>query len=132
MLNQAYKAYQQSSVQTSPAQLVIMLYDGAIRFTKAGIDGIHSRQYEMANTNLQKAQSVVHELIASLNFDFEISKSLISVYEYMLHQLIEANIRKKTEPAEDVLHHLQELRDAWKQVIKMNSQQTAVKRDQLV
>lgn len=117
-MNSPYRAYQQSSVQTSPAQLVIMLYDGAIRFTKAAIDGIHNKQFDVANTNLKKAQSIIHELTASLNFDFPISKELVRIYEYMLHQLIQANIKKNASCAEEVLQHLQELREVWKQTLK--------------
>lgn len=119
MLNSPYQKYQQSSVQTAtPGQLVIMLYEGAIRFTKAGIEGIRTRNYEMANTNLKKAQAVVNELIASLNHDYEISKNLISIYEYLLHLLIESNMKKNEMQANEALVHLSELRDAWKQVVK--------------
>ena len=119
MLQSPHKAYQQNSVQTAtPGQLVIMLYDGAIRFTKAGVEGIQRRQYMIANTNLKKAQAIVHELIASLNHDFTISKDLVRIYEYMLHLLIQANVKKDVKPAEEVLEHLQELREAWKQTFK--------------
>ncbi|SEN64984.1 flagellar export chaperone FliS [Paenibacillus sp. OV219] len=116
-MNTPHQAYQRNSVQTaSPAALIFMLYDGAIRFTKAGIEGIKSRKYDVANTNLKKAQSIVHELIASLNFDYPISKNLAQVYEYLLHQLIQANMKKDANHAEEVLAHLEGLRDTWKQV----------------
>ena len=119
MLQSPYKAYQQNSVQTAtPGQLVVMLYDGAIRFTKAGIDGIQRRQYTVANTNLKKAQSVIHELIAALNPEIPISKDLGRIYEYMLHCLIQANVKKDARKADEVLMHLQDLREAWRQVLK--------------
>ena len=119
MLQSPYKAYQQNSVQTAtPGQLVIMLYDGAIRFTKAGIEGIQRRQYSVASTNLTKAQAIVHELVASLNHDYPISKDLARIYEYVLHLLIQTNVKKDVKLAEEVLEHLQELRDAWKQTFK--------------
>ena len=119
MLNSPYKAYQQSAVQTaSGGQLIIMLYEGGIRFTKAGIEGIQSRDYDKANTNLKKAQAIVHELIAALNYDFSISKNLLNIYEYWIHQLIQANVKKNAAPAKNVLQHMNELRDTWKEVIK--------------
>ncbi|GGG84487.1 flagellar export chaperone FliS [Paenibacillus radicis (ex Gao et al. 2016)] len=123
MLNSPYQKYQQSSVQTAtPGQLIIMLYEGAIRFTKAGIEGIRIRDYEMANKNFKKSQAIVNELIASLNHEYEISNNLLQIYEYMLHLLIESNMKKNAVPANEVLEHLLQLRDAWKQVIKGTGQ----------
>ncbi|MUT65012.1 flagellar export chaperone FliS [Paenibacillus sp. NEAU-GSW1] len=122
MINSPYQAYQQSSVQTaSRGQLVIMLYEGAIRFTRAGAESIRNRNYESANTNLKKAQSVINELIASLDRSFEISNDLVRIYEYMLHLLIQSNIKKDAAPAMEVIGHLTELRDAWKQIMKGTS-----------
>lgn len=122
MLNSPYQKYQQTSVQSStPGQLLIMLYEGAIRFTRAGIEGIRSRNYDMANLNLKKAQSVVHELIAALNYEYTLSKDLVRIYEYMLSQLIEANVKKSTKPAEEVLSYLQELCDTWRQAAKIST-----------
>lgn len=122
MLNSPYQIYQQSSVNTANgAKLLIMLFEGAIRFTKAGIEGINSRKYETANTNLKKAQAIIHELIASLNFDYEISNELVRIYEYLLHSLIQANIKKDVQIANEVLQHLQELLEAWKEAYKSPS-----------
>ncbi|MGV6934770.1 flagellar export chaperone FliS [Paenibacillus sp. CMM36] len=96
MINSPYQKYQQAQLQTaSPGQLLLMLYDGAIRFIRAGIKGIEETNHEKANTNLCKAQAVINELIAALNHDFPISSTLYQVYEYMLHQLINANLKKK-------------------------------------
>jgi len=131
MYNQANRAYQMNSVQTAtPGNLVVMLYDGAIRFIKAGIDGIERHDYSAANTNLKKSQSVVHELIASLNQDIPMSKDLVRLYEYFLHCLIQANIRKDAKPAAEVLEHMQELREAWKQILKTGSAQAVTSQGQ--
>ncbi|MGO4547474.1 flagellar export chaperone FliS [Paenibacillus sp. 2TAB23] len=119
MLNSPYKVYQQSSVQTAaPGQLIIMLYEGAIRFTKTAIEGIEKRNLEMANTYLMKSQAIINELIASLDHEYEISKDLVRIYEYMLNLLIQSNFKKDARMANEVLGHLMELRDAWKQAIK--------------
>ncbi|WP_341279871.1 flagellar export chaperone FliS [Paenibacillus sp. FSL H8-0537] len=118
MLNSPYQIYQQSSVQTAtPGQLIIMLYEGAIRFTKAAIDGLEKKNYEATNKNLKKAQAIIHELTASLDTSFEISKELSRIYEYMLHLLIEANMKKNIAAAKEALGYLQEFRDTWKQAM---------------
>ncbi|CAJ1317867.1 flagellar export chaperone FliS [Paenibacillus nuruki] len=114
MIKSPYQKYQQAQAQTaSKPKLLIMLYDGAIRFVKAGVEGINERNYEKANNNLCKAQAIVHELISSLNFDFAIANELIVIYEYMLHCLIEANVKKNVDLAEEVLIHLSDLRETW-------------------
>ncbi len=128
MINSPYQKYKQSSVQTAtPSQLLLKLYDGAIRFIKLGIEGIEERHYDKANTNLCKAQAVINELVASLNMDYEISKSLSRVYEYFLYQLIQANIKKNIQPANEVLVYMQELRETWDMAGKSLSEKQGFK-----
>ena len=118
-MHNPYQIYQQSSVQTAtPNHLIIMLYDGAIRFTKAGIQSIRERNIERANESFKKAQAVINELTASLNFNYSISSNLASIYEYLLSLLITANLKKDVKPAEEALQFLSELSDAWKQAFK--------------
>jgi flagellar protein FliS len=120
LLNSPYQIYQQSSVQTANrGKLLIMLYEGAIRFTKTGIEGMHKHNHESTNTNLKKAQAIVHELIASLDQSYDISKDLLSIYEYMLHLLIESNLKKNPTLAEEALGYLVELHEAWKQAVNV-------------
>ncbi|WP_433747770.1 flagellar export chaperone FliS [Paenibacillus amylolyticus] len=114
MISSPYEKYKQSSVQTStPGQLVIMLYDGAIRFTKTGLEGIEARDYFKANVNLGKAQTIISELMSTLNQSYPVAKTLFSLYEYMNYLLIQANIKKETKYGEEVLGYLQELRETW-------------------
>lgn len=114
MITSAHLKYQQTQIQTaSPSQLLLMLYDGAIRFVRQGIAGLDEKNYQKSNTNLVKAQGVIHELIAALNFDYPISETLFGVYEYMVHKLIDANVKKEKNGAEEVLAYLIELREAW-------------------
>ena len=127
MIQSPYQKYQQSSVQTaSPAQLVVMLYDGAIRFLKQSIEGIETKNIEITNTNLIKTQKIVNELIASLNFDYPIAHDLLRIYEYMSQQLIVANLKKDKAIAQEVLEHLVELKEAWFQVAKSGLQATQI------
>jgi len=114
LITSPHQRYQQTQLHTaSPAQLLLMLYDGAIRFVRRGISGIEEGNIEKTNTNLCKAQAVIHELTAALNFDYPIAKNLSQVYEYMIHQLINANMKKNKKPADEVLSYLLDLREAW-------------------
>ena len=122
MLTTPHQIYQQSAVNTStPLQLIIMLYDGAIKHVKLGIEGIETNDFQKANTHLIKAQSVINELISSLNFQYPIAERLLQIYDYLVRNLIEANVKKQKDPALEVLGHLSNLRDAWQQVAKRGS-----------
>lgn len=119
MINSPYQKYQQTQAQTaSKPKLLIMLYDGAIKFVTAGIEGISKKDYNMANTNLCKAQAIIHELISSLDFNYPQANDLVQVYEYMLYRLIEANMKKEMTPAQEILEYLTELREAWVEAAK--------------
>jgi flagellar protein FliS len=125
MLTSPHQIYQQAAVNTSsPIQLVLMLYDGAIRNVKLGVEGIEERNIQKSSTYLLKAQSIINELIGSLNLDYPIAQNLLQIYDYMLRRLIEANIKKSKEPALEVLGHLNTLRDAWHQIAKRGSSGT--------
>ncbi|NEU25590.1 flagellar export chaperone FliS [Paenibacillus polymyxa] len=125
MIQSPYQKYQQAQAQTaSKPKLLIMLYDGAIRFTRAGIDGILDKDFGKANYNLCKSQAIIHELISALNFDYPISRDLLRIYEYMLHCLIESNVHKDVSKAREVEEHLTDLREAWVEVSKLPSSVT--------
>lgn len=119
MLPTPIQKYQQLSVQTaSPGQLILMMYDGAIRFVKLGIAAIEERDIGKAHNELIKAQRIINELMASLNTSVPISATLLSIYEYMNSRLIQANLKKDRAPADEVLEHLTELREAWGRIIQ--------------
>lgn len=120
MINSPYEKYRQSSVKTStPSQLLIMLFDGAIRFVRAGMEGIDSVDYQKTNINLGKAQTIVSELMSTLDPTYDISKSLNDLYEYINHLLIQANVKKDKVPAEEALQYLTEFRVTWLEASKL-------------
>ncbi|WP_046227679.1 flagellar export chaperone FliS [Paenibacillus dauci] len=119
MISSPYEKYRQNAVQTSPGQLLIMLYDGAIRFILAAIDGVDQKDHIKSNTNFGKAQTIISELRATLNHSYEIAGSLEKLYEYMNYLLIQANIKKNVEPAEEVLGYLRDLRESWVEANKI-------------
>lgn len=114
----AYAAYQQNNVMTaSKGKLLLMLYDGAIKFLKFSKVSIDEKDLGKANNYIVRAQDIVTELMVTLNMDIEISKNLFAIYDYMKYRLIQANIKKDKEMIDEVLNMLSELRDTWVQVI---------------
>ncbi|MBM6997268.1 flagellar export chaperone FliS [Paenibacillus sp. DXFW5] len=122
MLTSPYDKYKQTQTQTAnSSKLLLMLYEGAIRFLKLGIEGIDNRDIEKANNNLIKTQAIINELIASLNYDYPIANDLLKIYEYMLHKLIQANIHKDKTHAMEVYEYLIELKDTWTEASRLAS-----------
>lgn len=123
-INNPYAAYQQNTVTTaSPGEVTLMLYNGCIKFIRQATEGINNSDYEVKNTNIQKAQKIITELMVTLNTDLDISKNIIIMYEYINHRLTEANIQNDSSILSEVEALVIEFRDTWKQVIQMNRQQ---------
>jgi flagellar protein FliS len=115
-------AYRETRVKTaSPGQLVVMLYDEAIKQsdTAIGLLGADSKprpdDIEHINMALGRVQDVITELMASLDFDAggEIARDLFALYVWFGRELLEANIRKEVERIKSVRIMLADLREAW-------------------
>lgn len=111
----AYQVYQTNQVNTvSQEKLVTMLYEGALRFIAQAVQGIAEKNVEKAHVNFTKAQAIVVELMSNLNLEAgEVSHSLLSLYDYMYHRLVAANIDKDAETAQEVYGLLSDLKDTW-------------------
>ena len=120
MLNKnPYNQYKQTQITTAnQGKLIVMLYDGAIKFLTIALDNMEPKKYDIVNNNIIKAQDIVTELLLSLNMDEggEISRNLFSLYMYFKKQLLEANIKKDPQIITHILKLLRELRDAWDQI----------------
>ncbi|NLN06542.1 MAG: flagellar export chaperone FliS [Firmicutes bacterium] len=116
-----YQAYQQSMVGTvSPEQLVLMLYNGALRFLKQAQKGMKQHNIEQTHTNLIKAQNIISELMMNLDMSQgQIAANLHALYDYMHRRLLDANIKKDMAPLEEVAGMLTELRDTWKTACRL-------------
>ncbi|MEK4484813.1 flagellar export chaperone FliS [Psychrobacillus sp. FSL H8-0484] len=118
-----HQAYKNNSVSTaSPGELTLMLYNGCLKFLGKAKVAITEKNIQEKNINLQKSQNIIQELMVTLNMNIEISKSMMQMYEYMNHRLIEANIKNSVEVIEEVEGYVTEFRDTWKQVIQVNRQ----------
>lgn len=124
-----YQTYQANAVFTaSPAQLVLMLYDGALKFLHIALDGFkHQDPLDFNLTvhqNTQKAQAIIRELKACLDPEKgpEFADKMSALYDYFDRRLQQGNLKKDREPLEEVGRHLSVLRDAWREMIeKQNS-----------
>lgn len=110
-----YEQYRATQVQTaSQRTLIIMLYDGAIRFSRQAQAAMAARDFEAVNTALLRAQDIVTELALTLDHGAgEIAANLFRIYEYVHRRLVEANVHKDAAPIDEVLRLLSMLREAW-------------------
>lgn len=114
-------AYQRNAIMTAtPSELTLMLYEGAIKFCNIGMMAIEKKDYEKANTNIKKAQAIITELRATLNHKYEVWEDFERVYEYIYQTLVDANIHKDVEALEEALKRIREMRDTWKEVMRLN------------
>lgn len=115
--NYGVNKYKQTSVTTaSRGQVLLMLYEGAIRFTKLAIEGVKKNDRVQKGTYIGKVQDIVNELSLSLNHEVggDISRDLDRLYNYMIEQLTEANVKNDAKPLEVILKLLETLLDGWK------------------
>ncbi|MDD5934734.1 MAG: flagellar export chaperone FliS [Clostridiales bacterium] len=117
----AVKAYQGTKINTaSPAELILMLYEGAIKFCNKAIYAIENDDIQSRNVNFQKAQKIITQLRVNLDFKYPVANDFDRVYEYINRRLVEANIKVDKEIAEEALQYIREMRDTWKEVMKKN------------
>lgn len=115
-INDAYEKYKKVDVSTaSQSKLIIMMYDGAVKFLDKACKAMDKKHgTEEVHNNILKAQEIIYELLASLNYDAgDIANRLASIYTYMNQRLTEGNISKIKEPIIEVIKYLKELKSAW-------------------
>lgn len=123
MVANPYAAYQNNAVTTAnPQELTLMLYDGALKFMRLAKLAIEQGNPDLKNTNIQKTQSIFQELRLALNKNIGISANLDSLYEYMWRRLVDANVKNDTTILDEVLDFTTELRDTWKEAMKLAKQ----------
>ena len=110
----ARSQYEEMQVQTTPGRLVVMLYDGAMRFLHLGRDALLRGDIEAQGLNLGKAQNILCELSSSLDLATgDLAGHLFSIYQYCLERLLVANAEDRVEYIDEVIRLLSGLRDAW-------------------
>jgi len=119
--NKGYNAYAQNKILTaSPAELTLMLYEGAIKFCNIAIVGVEEKDIEKAHNNIRKVENIITEFRATLDMSYPVAKDFDNVYTYLLERLTQANLKKDKDILEEVLGHLRTMRDTWKEVMELN------------
>ncbi len=114
-------AYKNNSIQTaSPAELTLMLYDGCIKFINIALGALENNDIQKANNNIIKAENIIVEFRSTLDFKYPVAQDFDRVYDWIYRRLVEANIKKNTEVLEDALRLVREMRDTWKEVMRLN------------
>jgi flagellar secretion chaperone FliS len=111
----ARQAYTESTVMTaSPEQLVVMLYDGAIRFLRQSAEAMRAGHREHSRQKMGRAEQVIDELNYSLDMSHgDVPQNLRSIYLFAKRQLIRANLDRDPARIDDVSRMLSELRESW-------------------
>ena len=114
-----YTAYANNRIMTaSPAELTLMLYEGAIKFCNIAIVAVEQKNIQKAHENIIKVERIIEEFRATLNHKYPVAEDFENVYKYIYDRLIEANIKKDKEILEEVLKHLRTMRDTWKEIMQ--------------
>lgn len=121
MAMNAATAYQDNKILTAtPAELTLMLYEGAIKFCNVAIMALEKKDIQKANQNIIKAEKIINEFRATLDFNFPVAKDFDQVYDMIYNRLIDANIKKDKEILEEALGYIREMRDTWKEAMKLS------------
>ncbi len=121
MATNAAAAYKDNRILTAtPAELTLMLYEGAIKFCNLAQIAIEKNELDKANLNIIKAERIITELRTSLNFNYPVANDFEQVYDYIHRRLVEANIKKDTEILVEALDYIRDMRDTWKEVMSLS------------
>lgn len=112
----AYDKYREQTIMTmTPGEMVVRLFEECEKQITSAIMCIEGKDIQGANMSLQKSQRIFNYLKASLDFKYPISQNLSELYDFFNRRLVEANIRKDKEPAEEILPLVTELRETFQQ-----------------
>jgi flagellar protein FliS len=121
--NNAYNAYKNNSVNyASKEQLLLMLLDGAVKFSKIGRQAIVDNQVPKAHENIVKTQNIFYELMATLDTTKggEWAQSLMNIYDFIVRRLTDANIKKDINIINEVIPLIEDVRDTWNEAYKIS------------
>ena len=115
--NMAQQYNRNKILTATPAELTLLLYEGAIKFCNIAQVAIEKNDTEKAHANIVKAEMIIEELQSTLNRKYPVAEDFDNVYEYIYSLLVDANMRKDTEVLDQALVELRGMRDTWKEVM---------------
>ena len=124
-----FNQYRETQIKTaSPGKLLLMLYDGAVRFLNVAIKALNpeDKNLEKAHIHIIKVQNIVTELTVTLDLEKggEIAENLKELYTFLKKHLIKANLEKEPKYLEEVKGLIEQLRDAWREVVDKEENQS--------
>lgn len=126
-LPNAYAQYQNNRVMTaSPAELTLMLYEGAVKFGNIAESALEQKDIAKAHTNITKVEKIIDYLRQTLDMKYAVAQDFENIYEYLSRRLVEANLKKDKAIMEEVNMHLRSVRDNWKEVMRINREKGAI------
>lgn len=120
MYNNAYNVYKNNSITyASKDQLLLMIVDGAVKFSKIAREALKEGNVRKAHENLIKTQDIFSELMISLDTNSEEwAKNIFNIYAFIKESLVKANLKKDIEELEKVIPLIEEVRNLWYEVEK--------------
>ena len=113
-------AYKQQQILTAPPEkLILMLYNGCLKFMREAELAIADNDVQKSHNSLVRAQNIVSELMSSLNMDYPIAKELMALYEYVNHQLVQANLKKDAQLIDGARTVITDIREGWIEAMKI-------------
>nr|WP_302887605.1 flagellar export chaperone FliS [uncultured Romboutsia sp.] len=114
-----YNIYKQNSVNmASSQQLLLMLFDGAVKYTKIAKMAILNKDIARAHKELVRVQDIFLELMITMDKNTEYMEDLYNLYDFIKNELAKANMKKDVQTIEEVLPLIEEIRDMWYEVDK--------------
>ena len=121
MVNNPYAQYQNSKILTaSPAELTLMLYDGAIKFGNIAIMAMKEKDIQKAHNNIIKVQRIIEEFRQTLDMKYPVAQDFENIYAYIFQLTLQANLKKDPDIMEEAVGHLRTLRETWVEVMRAN------------
>jgi len=122
-VNNPYAKYKTNSINTAtPEELTLMLYNGALKFANQAMAALEAKDYLKFNQLIQRVQDIIREFQITLKPQYEISEQLDALYDYIYRCLFRANIRKDKELLTEATDLIRNMRDTWKEAMKLAKQ----------
>lgn len=116
-----YAQYSNNKVLTaSPAELTLMLYEGAIKFCNMAENAMEQKDVEKIHKNILKVQNIIAYLRQTLDMKYSVAQDFERIYVYLERRLVEANVKKDKAILAEINLHLHSVRDNWKEVMRIN------------
>ena len=119
----AFNTYKNNSVNfASKDQLLLMLVDGAAKFSKIGRQAILDKDAKKAHENIIKTQNIFYELMTSLDVEKggQWAEKLMNIYDFIVRRLADANIKKSEEIMNEIIPLIDDVRETWNEAYKVS------------